>query len=109
MPFQKSITLSSGVTGDYLKVTDMQFKLVDGVGYVTAVLSLFQDDTPGLTPLGKCFTFQFTLTAMDIASNPISTAHTKMLAQIDALVPPIDGIGPDVSRYPELVGAIIVA
>lgn len=106
MAFQKEKTLPNGAVGNYWRVSFLQFSR-NSMSLVI-VLDLYKDSTPNLAPLGKSYTFQFTITQQEIVGNLVAWAYGKMRTEIETLHPPISGEGEPASRYPDLLGAIDV-
>lgn len=106
MPFQKSKTLSSGVTGNYWAISNIRFSRATML--VDLQVSLYLDNTPGLSPLRASHQFSFVITPVEISGNLISWAHTKILAYANSDVANINGIGTR-KGCPDLVGATVVA
>jgi len=103
--FQKEKTLASGVTGNYWAVSHMSFRR--STMTVDLVVSLYKDNTPGLTPLGPSHKFSFVITPQEITGNLISWAHTKILAYADSDITNVNGSGTH-KDCPDLIGATVV-
>jgi len=106
MPFQKEKSLPSGVSGNYWAVSNLSFSRSSMI--VELVVSLYKDNTPGLSHLGLSHKFSFEITPQEITGNLISWAHTKILAYADSDIPNIDGSGTH-KGCADLVGATVVA
>lgn len=106
MPFQKEKSLPSGVSGNYWAVSDLRFSRSSM--QVELVVSLYKDNTPGLSPLGLSHKFSFEITPEEITGNVISWAHTKILTYANSDIPNINGVGTH-KGCADLVGATVVA
>lgn len=103
--FQKEKTLTSGVTGNYWAVSDLAFHRRTMT--VDLVVSLYKDNTPGLTPLGLSHRFSFVITPQEMTGNLISWAHTKILAYANSDIVNFNGEGTH-KGCPDLIDATVV-
>ena len=74
---------------------------------VDLVVSLYKDNTPGLTPLGLSHRFSFVITPQEMTGNLISWAHTKILAYANSDIVNFNGGGTH-KGCPDLIDATVV-
>ena len=91
MALQKEKTLTSGVTGNYWRVSGLRFAR-DGMK-LDMTVSLYKDATPTLAPLGISHNFSFVLTPQELVGNLVAMAYTKIKAYANSDIPNLDGVG----------------
>jgi len=88
MAIQKEKTLSSGITGNYWRITSVNINRQSL--RMMVVIALFKDaaaSAAGKPPIGdyKNFSFNFTMAEFAAASNAIAFAYGKIIAQAQTM------------------------
>lgn len=102
MALQKEKTLASGVSGNYWRVSMLQFDR--STMSLEMQVSLYKDSTPNLAPLGVHHRFKFTITQQEIVGNLVAWAYTKIKDYAESDIPNLDGNGTH-KGCEDLVGA----
>lgn len=90
MALQKDKALSSGVSGNYWRISHVLFKRKGMV--LDLVIDLYKDSTVGLDPLGCSHSFRFIITQPEVMGNLITLAYTKIKDFSNSDIPNLDGV-----------------
>jgi hypothetical protein len=91
MALQKEKTLSNGATGNYWRISTLQFNRA--TMKLDMVISLYKDSTPSLAPLSNGHLVSAVLSQQELTGNLVAMAYNKIKAFANSDVPNVDGNG----------------
>lgn len=91
MALQKEKTLPNGTSGNYWRISALQFNRTSM--RLDMVVSLYKDSTAGLAPLGCNYTVSTIITQQELVGNLVTMAYNKIKAYANSDVANADGNG----------------